>query len=145
MEINLATQISRRYKGNLVYSSSRKVARVFVDVSRLNHILVKVSFELNGQKYTFRGMLSEQEEGQLMIIQDRVTEQYILTGVSGFVYMKPNIHGGYINKLGAFYFHINVKDFQNEESEIYFMGKETEAFDQLEQERAQAFLKANPL
>lgn len=143
MELNVASKVSGEYSGNLIYSKSSLVSRVEVAVQRLNDILVKVSFILKGQEYFFRAMISEQNEGHLMIIQDRVTDEYILSGVSGFLNNKPNIHGGLLSTLDSFYFHIAVKDFAGETSEFYFMGKERFAFNRLQNRRSADFFKAS--
>jgi hypothetical protein len=145
MEQNLASKLSGKYLGNMVYSASRKVVRTYVEVVRLNHIIVKVLFSLEGREFVFRAMLSEQEEGLLMIIQDRVTKDHILSGVSGFLYQKPNVHGGYIHKLNSFYFHIRVKGFEGDFTEVYFMGKEELEYQLLDQKRSQDILKVKSL
>lgn len=143
MEHNLASRLSGKYRGNLVYSTSRKVARSHAQVVRLNNLIVKVTFDLEDREYVFRAMLSEQEEGLLMIIQDRVAHDHILSGVSGFIHQKPNIHGGLISKLQSFYFHVRIKEFVGDQIEVYFMGKVEMEFDRVQGERARDFMKLN--
>jgi|GEM_PF-1709017 len=145
MELNLSSEISANYLGNLVYSRSKKVVRTTVNVERLNHILVKINFTLDGKDYSFRAMLSEQQEGVLLIVQDRVDMEYILSGVSGFLHQKPNVHGGLLKKMDSFYFHIHIKYFNGEDFEIYFMGKEEQTFMSMEQHRKQSFLRTHAM
>lgn len=145
MEVNLASRLSGNYKGNLIYTSSRKVGHAEVLVERLNHIVVKVHFYLNGVHYSFRGVLSEQEEGLLMIVEDKVTYDYVLKGVNGFVYQKPNVHGGFIDNLDSFYFHIAIRYFSGPEHEVYFMGKTDDLFDKRELERKVVYTAMNGL
>ena len=123
MEANITSQLVRSYTGNLVLSNSKRIEQSKIYVEPLNKLLVKVSFEVEGEEFMFRAMLSEQEEGLLMIIQDRVTQDYIISGVSGFLHKKPNIHGGFLKHKNSFYFHINLEDYKNSNKEIFFMGK----------------------
>lgn len=141
MEKDLAEELAAQYEGNLVFSLSRAIHKVKVDVERLNNLLVKVTFNLQGQEYMFRAMLSEQEEGTLMLIQDRVSRDYIITGMSGFMYQKPNVHGGFVKRLGSFYFHLTIDSFHGESKEVYFMGKESNEVN-LRMER-RSFLQAS--
>lgn len=131
MESNIATHLSKQYYGNLAYTSSLKVGYAEVDVIPLNNILVKVKFAIGNQDYAFRAMLSEQEEGVLLIVEERVTQEYILSGLSGFLYKKPNVHGGLISKLNSFYFHVQVQHYDGDLIEVYFLGKEEGAFSQM--------------
>ena len=95
-----------------------------VQVKKLNNLLVKVFFKVNDQEINFRAMVSEQKEGTLLLVQEKVAENYILSGVSGFLYKKPNIHGGYLDQLKSFYFHVVLDFFNGEQLELYFLGKE---------------------
>ena len=70
-------------------------------------------------------MVSEQNEGTLLLVQEKVADSYILSGVSGFLYKKPNVHGGFVNRLNSFYFHVMLEYFNGEQAELYFFGKET--------------------
>ncbi len=126
MEKDLASALSKRYSGEIVTSKDKHSKAKLVEVKRLNNLLVKVLFELDGEETSFRAMLSEQREGTLMLVQEKVSDQYILSGVSGFLYMKPNVHGGYVNRLNGFYFHIMVDYFNGTHQEVYFYGKEDE-------------------
>lgn len=124
MEENLAAALSSTYKGNLVYSASRKIIHSAIEIAGLNNLLIKTRFELDGREFMFRAMLSHQDEGILMVIQNRITKNYILTGLSGFMHKKPNIHGGFIPKLNSLYFHVKINFFDGLQQEIFFIGKE---------------------
>ena len=140
MEINITSNIASTYIGNIVYNGSRSIINTEIQIIPLNNILVKVSFKLNKKEYSFRAMLSEQEEGTLMLIQDRTTKDYMLTGVSGFLPNKPNVHGGLINKLNSFYFHISLSHYDSNAEEIYFLGKEEQEYERLKEVRSKSIL-----
>jgi hypothetical protein len=122
MEGHLSELLAYRYEGDLVTSEDQKVHSV-VTVEALTDKFVKVSFKIGNGNYSFRGILSEEEEGILMRVQDVVTEHSIISGVKGFLFQKPHIHGGYINKLRSFYFHIYIDFFYGSFQEFYFLGK----------------------
>ncbi len=124
MEKDLASVLSKTYQGDMVSSSDDQPAITDVQVKRLNNLLVKVIFKLEGREINFRAMVSEQNEGTLLLVQEKVAENFILSGVSGFLYKKPNVHGGYVNRLNSFYFHIMLDYFNGEQMELYFFGKE---------------------
>lgn len=135
MESNIATHLASHYHGSLAYTTCQKVIGTVVEVMRLNNILVKVKFEMNGTEYAFRATLSEQEEGVLMMVEDRITKGYMISGLSGFLYQKPNVHGGLISKLNSFYFHVQVQCYDGTIIEIYFLGKEEEDYIRMQQKR----------
>ena len=118
----LTSQIANNYTGTLISSGSRD-ARVNVKVEPLSNLLVKITFSDNRRTYKFRAMLSERDEGFLMTVQNRVTDHYILSGKSGFLYKKNTVHGGYLHALGSFYFHVVVERFSGKREEFYFIGK----------------------
>ncbi|MEM9326480.1 MAG: hypothetical protein AAGA85_12525 [Bacteroidota bacterium] len=126
MEKDLASALSKRYSGEMVTSNQKDAQSTVVEVKRLNNLLVKVFFELDGQEMSFRAMLSEQREGILMLVQEKISDQNILSGVSGFLYLKPNVHGGYVHRLHGFYFHVMLDYFNGVSQEVYFYGKEEE-------------------
>lgn len=140
MESNITLKLSESYIGNLVYNGSRSIINTKVKVQKLNNILVKVQFELDETTYTFRAVLSEQNEGCLMIIQNRVEMNHMLKGVSGFIQDKPNIHGGLITRLNSFYFHIQVQNFNGHQEEVYFIGKNPEEYERLKLARSESLL-----
>ncbi|MEQ8471700.1 MAG: hypothetical protein RIC35_10965 [Marinoscillum sp.] len=140
MESNITSKLSETYNGNLVYNGSRSIINTEVGVTRLNNILVKVQFELDEVNYTFRALVSDQQEGCLMIIQDRVTQNHILKGVSGFINDKPNIHGGLISRLNSFYFHIHIQNFNGDQEDIYFIGKDPLEYKRLKLARSKSLL-----
>ncbi len=123
MESNYAKYFSESYKGSLIHSGSDQTFDTEIKIERLNNILVKISFESDLGKLVFRAVVSEQKEGVLLFIQNRVTKDFILSGKSGFLYKKPNVHGGIIHKLDAFYFHLRLDNFNAPSKEIYFFGK----------------------
>jgi hypothetical protein len=123
MEKSYSNQISENYSGSLVQTGKSKIYTKSIEIERLNDILVKIAVDMDFGKVVFRAMLSEQEEGILMHIQNRVTKDYILKGQSGFLYKKSNVHGGYLKNLDSFYFHVNLSFFNNVNKEIYFLGK----------------------
>ncbi|WP_115866202.1 hypothetical protein [Marinoscillum furvescens] len=133
MEQSLTKRISRVYWGNMVCAASREVTSSQITVHRLNDLLVKVVFRMGDAIYMFRGMLTEQDEGLLMTVQNRVMPDYILSGIEGFVPNKSNVHGGFMFQLNAFYFHIMIRKFDGTEVEVYFLGKPEEEF-RLQQE-----------
>ena len=122
-ELNLAIGIEGTYHGDIVSSDRKQVEECSISVKSLNKVLVKVDFTLGEEIYSFRGMLSDQEEGVLMIIQEKVSDDFIISGVSGFLYQKPNVHGGFINQLNSFYFHIILDRFDGKHQEIYYLGQ----------------------
>lgn len=124
MSRNISKRLSQVFIGSLVHSDNLNVRETTVSVTALNDLLVKISFDLDGEEVVFRAMLSEQKEGVLMLIQDRVTDDYILSGQSGFLYRKPNIHGGFLNMLNSFYFHLKIEYYRGVKREIYFLGKD---------------------
>lgn len=126
MPRNISKKLPQIFIGSLVNSDNLHVTESTVAVTSLNDLLVKISFYLDEEEVVFRAMLSEQKEGVLMLIKDRVTDKYILSGQSGFLYRKPNIHGGFINLLNSFYFHVKMEHYNGVKREIYFLGKDAE-------------------
>lgn len=126
MTFNTSKQLSQTFIGSLVHSENTHVIETSVSIIPLNNLLVKVSFQLEEQEIMFRAMLSNQREGVLMLIQDRVTDKYILSGQSGFMYKKPNIHGGFVNQLNSFYFHLRIEYYRGKKVEVYFLGKDAD-------------------
>ncbi len=123
MNIDLGHKIEGTYIGDIVSSDEKKTHECTVQVKRLSELLIKVDFQLKDDKYSFRGMLTNHEEGILMIAQEKISDQYILGGVNGFLYKKPNVHGGFVNQLNSFYFHIILDRFNGEHQEVYFLGQ----------------------
>ncbi|MFT6867395.1 MAG: hypothetical protein ACJA08_002237 [Cyclobacteriaceae bacterium] len=131
MESNYVKHFSEGYIGSLIRSGSDTIASSAIKVISLNNILVKISFDSDFGKIVFRAVVSEQNEGILLFIQNRVTKDYILTGQNGFLYKKANVHGGIIHKLNSFYFHIKLDYFNGGTQEIYFLGKKVKSYDSL--------------
>lgn len=127
MEKDVASILSKSYEGDLVSSRSENPDITNVRVKRLNNLLVKVFFSFNGVEIDFRAMVSQQNEGTLLLVQEKVANNYILSGISGFLYKKPNVHGGFVKRLNSFYFHVMLDYFNGEQAELYFFGKETGA------------------
>lgn len=123
MKLHLAAQLASTYQGHMVKSGSQQVMPLEIVVEHLTHLLIKVSFKIKGETFLFRAMLSEQKEGILMLIQNRVTSNYILSGQSGFLHKKPNVHGGWLPKIESFYFHVALNYFAEYSTEVYFIGK----------------------
>ncbi len=119
----LAQKIEGTYNGDVVSSDSKQVIETAIEVKKLSEVLVKVDFSLAETDYSFRGMLTEQKEGTLMIVQEKVGDEFILSGVSGFIYKKPNVHGGFVNQLNSFFFHIILDTFSGGHKEVYFLGQ----------------------
>lgn len=143
MENSLTKRISRVYWGNMVYAASREVISSQITVHRLNDLLVKVVFRVGESIYMFRGMLSEQDEGLLMTVQNRVMPDYILSGIEGFVPNKPNVHGGFMYQLSAFYFHVMIRQYDGTEVEVYFLGKPEGEFKKSRAEKVRQFAEAS--
>ncbi|MEP4535411.1 MAG: hypothetical protein ABJ004_20105 [Cyclobacteriaceae bacterium] len=112
------------YNGSMVYSGTEEILEQKIRVEMLTDILVKVSFETEIGTVVFRALASAHDEGNLLYIQNRVTGEYILQGVSGFVYKKTNVHGGFVNNLNSFYFHLRMDFFSGTTREYYFVGEE---------------------
>ena len=142
MEINITSNIATKYIGNIVYNGSSSIIGTEITIVPLNNILVKISFTLRDREYYFRAVLSEQQEGTLMMIQDRTTKDYMLKGVSGFLPNKPNVHGGLINKLNSLYFHISLSHYKSNNQEIYFLGKEEQEFARMRELQSKSILES---
>lgn len=123
MDVDLGQKIEGMYAGDLVSSDEKKTKECTVQVKRLSKKLIKLDFLMKGDMYSFRGMLSEHEEGTLMIAQEKISDDYILSGVSGFLYKKPNVHGGFVKQLNSFYFHVILDHFNGDHQEVYFLGQ----------------------
>ncbi len=123
MEEDLALLISRKYIGDLVTSDNQDMTDFVITVKRINSLMVLVQFIYKGQGISFRAMLSRQKEGILLRVQEKIVGDHILKGVSGFLYGKPTIHGGFLDQLNGFYFHISKYFLNSEEKDIYFLGK----------------------
>lgn len=123
MKMNLASKVASKYMGTIVQSDSQRMEHLEIEVNPLNDLLIKVKFKLNGSDIMFRAVLSEQEEDLHILIQDRITSGYILSGLSGFLYDKAQVHGGFLSKLNSFYFHIFLEYFNGTGHEIYFLGE----------------------
>jgi hypothetical protein len=119
----LSSKLATHFIGDLVVSYAKGHVEVPVQIRSLSDILIKVSFTYKDQLISMRAILSEESNDVHMVIQEKVTEQYILNGVSGFLCQKPNIHGGYIDQLKGMYFHILLNHFSGPYQEFYFFGK----------------------
>ncbi len=122
--INEQFGLAKCYLGNVVMSDSDVVLAESVGIERLNDLVVKVSFHLSSEKFVFRAVVKEQDEGALMLIQKRVTKEYILNGQTGFLYNNKSVHGGYLTDLDSFYFHLKIQFFDGKYREVYFLGKD---------------------
>ncbi|MEO9476366.1 MAG: hypothetical protein ABJG41_12555 [Cyclobacteriaceae bacterium] len=125
MEEKISKQFAHAYHGSMVYSGTEEIQEQKIRVEMLTDILVKVSFETEIGTVVFRAIVSDHDEGNLLFIQNRVTGEYIIQGVSGFVYKKPNVHGGFVKNLNSFYFHLRMDFFNGTTREYYFVGQET--------------------
>ena len=125
MDIDLGQRIEGVYGGDIVSSDDKKTHHCSVYVKRLSPLLIKVDFRIKDNLYSFRGMLSDHEEGILMIAQEKISDEYILSGVSGFLYRRPNVHGGYVKQLNSFYFHVILDRFNGDHQEVYFLGQKS--------------------
>lgn len=123
MEEDLALLISKKYVGDLVTSNDQDQADFVIDVKRINSLIVLIQFKLEGQVVSFRALLSRQKEGILFRVQEKISGDHLLKGVSGFLYGKPNIHGGFLDQLNGFYFHVSKSYFDQNEEDMYFLGK----------------------
>lgn len=121
--MNLALQLSGKYSGSLVISNQRGNQESDVEIERVNNLLVNIRFAVDGKLYSFKAMLSEQKEGILMMVQQKVADFYVLRGVSGFLFDKPNVHGGLVDLLSSLYFNIRIDFFDGRSREVYFLGK----------------------
>lgn len=116
-------RLARKYIGSMVVSTSDRVMPTEITIEPLTTCLAKVNFKYGSQEYFFRAMLSLHEQGLVMVIKDRVTESYMLSGIGGFVHDRPNVHGGLIESLNSFYFHVGLTLSGGMPAEIYFIGK----------------------
>ncbi len=123
MEEDLALLISKKYQGDLVTSNNQDQTDFIVDVKRINSLIVLIQFKFDGKEVSFRAMLSRQKEGILFRVQEKILGDHMVKGVSGFLYGKPNIHGGYLDQLNGFYFHISRAFFDFKLEDMYFLGK----------------------
>ena len=96
---------SKIYKGDLSSSSSPSAIEKEVIV-HTNDGFMMISFEWNGVNIGFRGYYDQTTEGRLMSIQDKVSDEFILKGVDGFVHNSPKYHAGCLDKLEAVFFHV---------------------------------------
>lgn len=118
--------LAKSYSGNVVMSDSDVVMAECVQIELLNDLVVKVSFNLDDDHFVFRAVVRNQNEGTLILIQKRVTKNYILIGQSGFLHGNKGVHGGYVYDLEAFYFHLSLQFFDGSHKEVYFLGTDKE-------------------
>lgn len=123
MEKDLALPLCKKYIGDLAVSEEPNSHPSSITIKKLNKLLVKVIFNHDSEEYSFRAMLSDQKEGVLMNLQEKVVDDFIMTGLSGFLPLKPNVHGGFIHRLSGLYFHVKLDYFKGETREFYFFGK----------------------
>ncbi|WP_258103349.1 hypothetical protein [Marinoscillum sp. MHG1-6] len=121
---HLSQFLCGKFEGKLIQSGSEEVLSTDILVESLNDLLVKVSFNLDGEKVVFRAMLTAKAENILMTVQQRVTRGYILDGKSGFLYGESNTHGGFLKEMDSFFFHVKMAFFDGENKEVYFLGKD---------------------
>jgi hypothetical protein len=119
----LSSLITGVYNGQMVISDIQQPIQVTALVEPLSDSLVRLTFDMEDRTVHFRAILSEESGDVHMIIQEKVTDDYILNGVRGFLCQKPNIHGGYIKRLRGFYFHLLFNHFSGKYRECYFFGK----------------------
>ncbi|MFY0689451.1 MAG: hypothetical protein JXQ90_19935 [Cyclobacteriaceae bacterium] len=122
-EINLAEEIVSLYRGDLVTSDSNRTAEVEVELFRLNNLTVNVVLRYYGQTISFKASLIEATEGVMFRVQDKIANNYMLSGESGFLYDRPNIHGGFIDRMDGLFFHISLRHFKGQLEELCFFGK----------------------
>jgi hypothetical protein len=119
--------IAPSYSGNLVMSDNESILAENVNIEHLNDLLVKVNFKMGEEVVVFRAIVKEQDQGSLMLIQNRVTKDYILNGQSGFLHKDRSVHGGFLHDIESFYFHVNIHFFNGRRKEIYFLGKDAQS------------------
>lgn len=124
MEEDLAIAISKTYIGDMVTSDDQDQAEFEVEIKRINNLTISIRFKIEHVETSFRALLSKQKEGILFRIQEKVSQDHMLTGVSGFLYAKPSIHGGFLSDLNGLYFHVSKTYFDKTRMEYYFLGKE---------------------
>ena len=120
---NLARKLQGVYTGELARSSTVDPEPINITIKALSPELIKLEFALDENDFSFRGMVIEKQEDILLQASEKVTPFGVVKGVSGFLYQQPGIHGGFLDKLRSFYFHVSVNYFDNGEEELYFLGK----------------------
>jgi len=115
--------LSGIFSGELVKSSDNEIHFADVVIHKLNETLVKVNFTILDRNISFRAMFNENQEGQLILIQNKLTPDNQLKGVSGFIKKYPNYHGGFIKRLNSFFFHIEMNNYSGMPEQFYFFGQ----------------------
>lgn len=123
MEKSQTSELAAVYEGNLIESGVNLIESLEVKIEGLNETLIKVSFYSDLGKIVFRALVSSQAQGAMIFIQKKICKDYILSGNSGFLMENSNIHGGFINKLNSFYFHIKLSCFNGQNRFCYFLGE----------------------
>lgn len=113
-----------RFEGDVASSRFQGLKRTLVTVTRLNDMLLKLSFDFDQRTYSFRVFTEEGPDGTLFKVQQMVNLDFIIDGEAGFMIDRPKVHGGFLNDLGGIFFHISIKFFTGDYTEIFFFGKQ---------------------
>ncbi len=115
--------LSGNFHGELVCSEREPSIDLTVNITPLSKSVVRIGFQVEEMEFNFRGIVRSMTEGNLIYVKDLVTPQYILSGISGFLNQSNDFHGGFINQLDGFYFHVMVNYFTGKSREFYFFGR----------------------
>jgi hypothetical protein len=121
--MNTREDISGIYNGELVSSVREDVQLGKIEVKVLHEHLCKVYLKNDDQELLIRGRVEKTEEGLLIIVNEKVTEDFIVNGLPGFVKTNPKYHGGYLHNLDGFFLNVKFKYFNGDLEEIYFFGR----------------------
>lgn len=123
MEDDLSTFLVGDYQGRTGNTSLDEAFNVQVSIRRINGLSVEISSQLEDRFVSFTAFISLQKEGVLINIADQMVDQFLIKGIGGSIQDKPNVHGGWVKKLNAFYFHIDVDDLKGLNKSYCFVGK----------------------
>ena len=114
------------YSGEIASSEAKSPVPTDVIIHPLRNQIIKVSFIWNERKVNFRGVLVATGEGIIIVIQEKVCEDYVLNGIEGFLHNTPNAHGGLIQLLNGVFFNISLSFYSGSLEQLYFFGKKKE-------------------
>ncbi len=119
MEFDLTSDLAGTYYGKFI--STNATVKGTVLVVRKDDISIQISYVNATVAHIFDVQISDQQEGRLFSVPSQQLKDFFISGISGFINQKPNVHGGFINDLTSLYFHVRVLD-KIGPREIFFMG-----------------------
>ena len=122
VEPMVVEHIAGTFEGDLVTSTSPGTLHAHIHIERLNESLVMIRLNYDQQTINFVALVIVSEDGQLLLIQEKTTDDHQLKGLKGFVAKFPNANGGLLYRMNNLFLNFEISYFNNKQEQFYFLG-----------------------